>query len=493
MNKPAQRIKCRLAARFLVAFLGLLITHVACPEEGSQESDASARVVIRHARQVLSLDHPDLDRKILVELEGVVTCYDERTSLFWIQDETAGIFVYPNTWRLGLHLGERVAIMGTASPGRFSPIIAMSALRRLGPSELPQPKRISLPDFASGAMDSQWVEVEGTVHSARADWGHLVLDLSQGLSEISVRLLTFPGHWSEELIDAQVRIRGIAASSYNQGGQLTGFHLIVPTFDQVEILTAPKRDPFTAPQRRVQELLRYSPEPVLGQRVCVRGNVTLWRPGVELYLSDQTGALRIRTHQTNTVHVGDRVEVSGFPEAAPLAPELRGAVFRVVGPGESPRPKPIGDQDWLQAKFAHDLVSLDGWLESWENEPAGPTVLRLLTGKALARVEVPASPKMQRWLPPQPGARLRATGVAAVQANEDNQVTSFVLLSRSPEDIDVLQPAPWWTPRRLRIAAIGICCLIVIVVAIYARTLNARRQVAAQRAAVGAREEELEA
>ncbi|HYM07391.1 MAG TPA: hypothetical protein VEU11_12590, partial [Terriglobales bacterium] len=83
----------------------------------------------------------------------------------FVQDASAGIYVSTErTWKI--RQGQYVEVTGITGPGEFAPVVQETGLRILGQGRLPQARKASLEELASGSLDSLWVEVSGTVTSA---------------------------------------------------------------------------------------------------------------------------------------------------------------------------------------------------------------------------------------------------------------------------------------------------------------------------------------
>ena len=65
-----------------------------------------------------------------------------------------------------------------------------------------------------------------------------------------------------------------------------------------------------------------------GQRVHLKGVVTLQRPGEDLFLQDESGGLQVRTRQSGNLRIGDVIDVVGFPYIDHFLPVLDDAIFR---------------------------------------------------------------------------------------------------------------------------------------------------------------------
>jgi PAS domain S-box-containing protein len=95
------------------------------------------------------------------QLQGTVT-YSFRQSSFYIQDDSAGLFVSSAT-NAPLEPGEIVEVRGTPVPAGFSPILRQESLRKLGRKEPPSAKSTSAKEIMTGKFDMTLVTLRGTL------------------------------------------------------------------------------------------------------------------------------------------------------------------------------------------------------------------------------------------------------------------------------------------------------------------------------------------
>ena len=411
---------------------------------------------ITQAAQVLSLSPEEARRSHPVDLTGVITCFDQRAQLCFVQDRSAGIFVYDTNLALRVRTGDLVELRGVTAPGRYSPIVNLGELKVIGKGELPNPRRVSIEELVSGRLDCQWVEVKGTIHRASENWGHLLVELANGSSRLKVRVLQYVKGVENQFIDAKVRVRGVVGSLFNAKGQLTGFHLLVPSLAQVVVEDPPVSDPFSSPVRSIRSLMAYSYQQPSDRRVRVQGTVTLQWLGKALYIKDESGGVKVRTEQATPVKVGDTVDVIGFPSAGGYTPLLEDSEFKVIGSKPPPPPVSIAVTQALSGQFDNELVQLEARLLESDETLSDQKVLVLEADKRVFRARLQSSALDGKKLSLLNGSLLKITGVCSVQVDESLAPIGFTLQMRSPEDIAVLQRPSWWRLTRL-IWVLGFC------------------------------------
>ena len=227
-----------------------------------------------------------------VRVRGIVTAYDSTRNLLFVQDATAGIYV--EAWRhlYDVRPGQSVEVAGWTDRGAFAPIIIWPRLRPLGTGAFPPPVRLEAAVLPR--HDSQWIEVDGVVRSARLEPGRAILILMAFGERLQVHV---PGIAALErvspLVDAQVRVRGVYTAAFSPTRQLVGMDVTAPGLEFVSVLAPAPMDPYAAPLRRSDSVLEFRPQDDTARRIHARGVVTLHRPGHFLYLRDEGGPLRV--------------------------------------------------------------------------------------------------------------------------------------------------------------------------------------------------------
>jgi PAS domain S-box-containing protein len=383
---------------------------------------------------------------------GVVTYFDRGWDLLFVQDATAGIFVFMNGVDQSVEVGDLVQVDGTVDAGDFAPSIVAPHIQRLGRTSLPPPIVPGLETLSTGQWDSRFIQIEGIVvgfHEPLVD-KHLIFDVGLGPMRVTVSM---PGPWRgripQELVDARVRLRGVAGAVFNRQKQLVGIQVFLSTFDELQVLEPAPADPFSAPLRPIQSLFRWSQLESQHHRTHLHGEVT-WHQGRQLFIHDGTGNIAVTLWSgAADVRPGQLVDVVGFAEAGSYSPSLRDATIR---PGPiAPAPidaRHVSPGHVLDASVDGALVSVDARLVSVGANPA--PVLVLQTADTMWTATLPEGQPLAEGLP-EAGSLLRVTGVGRVQVDalQNPPVPlSVQLLVRGSSDIAVLQPAPWWSGRR---------------------------------------------
>jgi signal transduction histidine kinase len=433
--------------------------------------------VLTTAAQVRSLTAEEAARAVSVRLRGVFMGEaDPKGIAFVVQDDTDGIYVQgPPALVAGLKRGDFLDIEGVTDPGGFAPYVAASDIRYLGKASIPEPMRITFDQLSSGQMDAKWIEVVGIVRSVEpktasdsaspppgtrfatpsaADTGPPEFKLKLASGGLRLLVQVSGEMTAEDLVDAEVRVRGLCFNLHNHNRQFVRPFVQVPRDLGLVIERAPRVKPFAGEPRPIASLLQFQQlSGEQGHREHIRGVVVHHRPGTALWVRDGDRSLRVDTAQREFLQPGDEVDVIGFPALRDYSAVMEDAVFRRVGTQPVPSPHVLTA---LPNALQHDadLVQVDGRLTDVRKTADGATLSIDWQGNLLrAQILLPEGDVVPtEW---QPGARVRVSGVCSVVTGGVGPLgglwepQSFELLLRSRADLAVLQPPPWWTARRV--------------------------------------------
>lgn len=466
------------------------------------------RVALTTAAQVRALTPEEARREIPVRLRGVfMGDADPEGIAFVIQDETEGIYIQgPAELVADLCRGDLLEIEGVSDPGGFAPYVVAHDVRKVGHGRIPGPIRVTLDELNAGQMDAKWVEISGIVRSveptapsdaAPPPPGTRYVAPSEGAAhsqgrKVKMKLAAGGAHVvveidgdlnPEEYVDAEVRLRGLCFNLHNRNRQFVRPFVQVPDGIEVEIERRPPEKAFSGQPLPVASLLQF--DQLTGQqghRVHIRGVVIHHRPGAVLWVRDGDRSLRVDTAQVEALQPGDEVDVLGFPALGDYCAVLEDAVFRKRASQPAPRPQVLTDISSALLKDA-DLVQLEARLAEVRRFPDSVALtLDWRETSVRAQLLLPEdAPAPAEWLP---GSLVRVSGVCSVVTDEAGPLgglwepRSFELLLRSPADLAVMQPPPWWSAERIVWVLSGL--LAVAVGAVAAVMLASRRRLQEQ-------------
>jgi len=438
------------------------------------------------AQAIRTLTIDEAERKAPVQLDAQVTYFDKDWGLLFVQDATAGVFVYLRDQTLSYQVGQHVLVTGVTVPGDFAPSVGEAVATVVGRRPPLTPVVPNSELLHRGQYDSQWVELQGIVRSLLfpVKNNHLMLVLMVDGHRV---LAEYPGVWTgklpTELVDAQVRIRAVCGSRFNQNRQFIGLEMFLPDPSSVEVID-PAVPLSELPRRSLQDLLRFTSLGGYQRRVRVTGNVTLV-DGRRIFLRDESGAALMQLVAPAKLHVGDDVEIVGFASAGTYGPTLEDGEIVTQRAGHALPPR-REQPERLSAGFADsDLVTIEARLVEAVLGADQQSLLLTAQGRTFtARLRG----ALAAWqAPPVPGSWLRVTGVSEAVINGDANpidATTFDLLLRSPSDVVVLRSPSWWTVERT-MGVLAVLALLGTAAVVWAAVL--RRRVHAQTQIIQAR------
>ncbi|MFP5237526.1 MAG: putative bifunctional diguanylate cyclase/phosphodiesterase [Acidobacteriota bacterium] len=413
--------------------------------------------VIQTVRAIRSLPAAQADQALPVRIHGVITYFDPIWRQLYVQDSTAGIYVKYNG-NQHLQAGDRVLMTGLTNAGNFAPVVVAPKIQLQGKAPLPTPV-VADNDLASqGLLDSQFVRIEGVIYPLKFAENPLrpiiTFELMSALGPVHVfASQSFPTvqQAARRFEDARVEIHGVLGSVFNSRRQLIGYQLLIADPSQIRILEPAVADPFSLPKTPIADLLQFSPHTRPGHRVKVAGVVTFAQPD-RLYLQDATSGVEIRG-DTGSLHVGDSIQAVGYPKlVGKYSPVMTDAEFRPAGSSHTIAPRATTAEAVLGGEADSTLVSLDARLLAILNGPSNTTLV--LQSGVRTFTAVLSSAELGANLAIRPGSVLRLTGVCSNQIDAakiytllENDPANFQILLRTPADITVVRPAPYWTTR----------------------------------------------
>lgn len=397
---------------------------------------------------------------------------------FVIQDQTEGIYVQgPAELVAQIGRGDLLEVDGVTDPGGFAPYVVAQTVRKVGRAPIPEPLHVTLDELNAGQLDAKWIEISGIVRSvepkmptdsappppgtrytAPADEdlagkpAKTKLKLASGSARVVVEL---NGRLDpKRYVDAEIRLRGLCFNLHNSNRQFVRPFVQVPRGVEFVVDTPPPPHPFAGEPRPVASLLRFEQlTDRSGHRVHIRGIVVHHQPGVALWVRDRDHSLRVETTQIGPVEPGDEVDVLGFPALRDYSPVLEDAVFQKLSTQAPPAPRVLADISAALRNDA-DLVQLEGRLAEVRRF-ADRVALTLDWHTTAVRADLRLrddAPIPAEWLP---GSVVRVSGVCSVLTDGTGPLgglwepRSFQLLLRSPADLTVLRPPPWWNADRI--------------------------------------------
>lgn len=198
--------------------------------------------------------------------------------------------------------------------------------------------------------------------------------------------------------------------------------------------------------------------PNLPSHVTVHGVVTLVTP--ILYVQDSSGGIAIPQAQTiKPVQIGDAVEASGDAELHNFSSALRNANVRLLWSHASVPPVAVTASQAATGAFDAQFIETEGRLVSEQHTGGKSVVLKLTEGSQsfMAMAENPSPDEAQRGF--KVGSLLRLRGICVTDRAFTQDEIPFAMLLRSVEDVQILEPPPWWNTEHIVELIVGLLVL----------------------------------
>jgi signal transduction histidine kinase len=213
---------------------------------------------------------------------------------------------------------------------------------------------------------------------------------------------------------------------------------------------------FSTPAQSIASLLFM---PQVGSPVTsIRGSVVLIRPA--LYVQDSNGGVEVQSDGSTPLKIGDEVEVTGEVDLEKFAPVIRKAQIRRLREATPISPLVFTANQLAEGYYDGRFVQAEGNLRTMTTEPDGSISLDLDAGSQSFHAIFPPGRSRSLLDTLEPESRLRLKGVCVMDARFNKASDPFVLLMRSPEDVDIVAGAPWWRPSTLILASLVLLGLI---------------------------------
>ena len=198
--------------------------------------------------------------------------------------------------------------------------------------------------------------------------------------------------------------------------------------------------------------------PNQSSQVTVHGVVTLVSP--TLFVQDSTGGIAIPQAHTGTpVQIGDSVEARGNVELHDFSSVLRNADVRLLWSHTPVPPVSVTASQAATGAFDAQFIETEGQLVSEQRAGDKSVVLKLDEGSQ-SFIAIAAYPSLAETLNRlKTGSRLRLRGICVTDRAYAQNEIPFAVLMRSAEDVQMIEPPPWWNTQHIIGLIVGLLML----------------------------------
>ena len=195
----------------------------------------------------------------------------------------------------------------------------------------------------------------------------------------------------------------------------------------------------------------------------VRGVVTLTAP--RLFVQDSTGGVYLPQPKAPLLKVGDEVEVTGEVHPGDFSSTMEHATVQLLWARTPMPPVSVTAFQASTGKFDAAFIEVQGRLAAKMHGTDNTLVLDLDEGPQSFRAILNPGRSDYLFNNLKLNSSLRLRGICVVDPAFTRNLTPFVLLLRSNEDLEVLAGPPWWST--LHVISIVVALLLVALAAIY--------------------------
>lgn len=352
----------------------------------------------------------------------------------------------------------------------------------------PPPTDASASEINAGKVLDRLVRTEGCivdVFQDEIDPRFVFLILANGHDFIYVASLypTDDGDRLFGLLDSIVRVTGVCTRSRpHELGRMIDISIGVRSHDDIEILTPPPDDPFSAPMltKHIREIQQFPGSGTFRRKV--RGTVIAVWSGTTGLVRTENGTLSKIGFLHGPLPVcGDFIEAVGMPETDLYYFNLSRAIWRKSNGEVAPKPQaesvPIKTlftdklgNTAINQQFHGRLLKFTGKVRSLPS--IGNERLALDCDGYSLPVDFSAVPNALNGI--EIDCTLEATGICVMETENWRpqlpfpQIKGFFLVVRTPEDVRILSRPSWWTPGKLLTV---IVLLFVVLLAVLLRNI----------------------
>jgi diguanylate cyclase (GGDEF)-like protein len=418
-------------------------------------------------RQVNELTNAQAAKSLPVKLKGTATFVNPTDGGLFVQDGDHGSYVN-YSGKAAIQPGDLILVTGVTDAS-FRPEVTASDVQALSHGTLPAPKTANFEDLIQSRLDSLYVVVRGHVLAAAVRHPEMRIQLAVpgGLVQVFV---AHPGSLrAEDILNADLRLVGVAGGEFDSRMQLDGVEVDVNTAADITIEHPSTSDPWSLPAVPLDQVIYSYRDSNQSKRVRIVGTLTYFEGG-QIAVVEQNGqGILVETDSSLPLHSGDAVEAIGFPAVVDQTVRLERGQLRSLGRAGSATPQTVDWENASQGKSAYQLVAMEGEVVGQVHDSRVDLLILKHDGHLFSAALRHTSSDFNEATPaaslPEVGSLVRVTGVSFVDAgNHWRDRLWFSLRLRSIRDIAVLQQPSWWTVQRMEYMVTTLSAFILVAV-----------------------------
>lgn len=347
------------------------------------------------------------------------------------------------------------------------------------------PVNATIKDILAGLYPLRPVRVKGIVRDTFSDdidhkYQHVVISSGEESLGLSIPDGGTGADSLSHLIGAEIRATGCYTPMYSGSRKLCKCEIDLRATNDIEILKPPPADRFSAPSIDSIRLEETASILKLGRHIAKGIVIAVWQRGDFAVRTDNGSIVNVRLAEGSPPSYGDRVEVVGLPDTDLYRINLRRAIWRKT-PGISrytpEKAMPTNAEmlftdgkghNELKPDFHGQAISMQGTVFGSHSDIMDNGMVRLLCNGFSVTIDSSASPSAIAALEPGCKARISGTCIVKTDSWHPNEplprIQEVILVVRTPSDIEILEPPPWWTPRKFAILVAALFAALIAII-----------------------------
>lgn len=382
-----------------------------------------------------------------------------------------------------------IAIAQDSQTGRPSTIC--KSVQRIAIGEPPKRIRVSARDIISGECNGKPVVLRGSIRQIFRDevdakWLYIALSTPDGMVYLTAKGDTSTESEIRKFVDAEIDATGHCSSSSGTLRRMLGSTVGISWPKDISVLKPAPDDPYSVPLLDVNMVTDVSAINRLGRRRIV-GTVLALCSGRRIILKTDGGDIHdVHLLDGSVPSCGTRIEAVGLPEADYYQINLVDSTWRKASGAPIHAGPPVDatlegmltdgkGHDQINPNFHGNVIRTTGILIDIPTREGGRDFAILKDKGGTILLDIASARQMLDSV--SVGCRIRAAGVCTVNRESSmtpqrfQRVNGITLVVRSPDDVEVLEHPPWWTPARL-MAVVGVLLLAIVGFFIWNRLLQ---------------------
>ena len=429
----------------------------------------------------------------------ISTCSKERNTdpAILVDDPYAGMIILDSiagSRTVDVDAGDLIRVRGILSRIEPTRSLFATSIDIVSKTTVPNPVPASADMILNGDCDNKLISLCGRVHDTTRDdidpnFYFLVLDCNGKYVYTYFSSAIDRTESCKQLVNAQVRIRGICRYSIGLWRKLAGRTVNIREFAEISVL----RKPDNAFDTQDLDCFRTAIDPTelsaLGRR-RITGRVLAASRRTPMILSAPDGnIINVKLSSTDIIpRHNDIIDAVGNVATDLYRMWLLNAQWRKseteLSPARAAKVHPVTSKTILcdesrrprvNMSYHGQTISLDGTVISMPADPNETTVVLIHDDYADIPIDVTSAPSILGNI--SVGCKIRVVGTCSINTELWHPLSNFpraqgfTVVPRSQSDVTVISKPSWWTPKRLVCVIIALCVLLSAFLA-WIRILN---------------------